>query len=195
MTETTERVLTTEGVLDCSAFNIRDDLKPLQFDQVKQIQKAASLPFAIAALNLCGNLNLGMMIRSAVLFGAERFYIVGKKRYDKRSTVGAHNYIDLQFVECDPETESYVCLNILQKDYNVSLIEHGGNDINYMDFSSYYKSCFVFGTESHGIPKEFLNYGLDKFSIHQIGVLRSFNVSAAAAIVMHKVSTDLKKEN
>jgi len=179
---------------DCSAFNIRDDLKPLTLDQVKSIQRAASLPFAVAALNLCGNLNLGMMIRSAVLFGAEKFYIVGRKRYDKRSTVGAHNYIDLCFVECDPETESHVCLNTLQKDYNVSLIEHGGNDINYVDFGSYVKSCFVFGTESHGIPKAFLNCGLDRFSIHQIGVLRSFNVSAAAAIVMHKVSTDLERK-
>lgn len=179
---------------DCSAFNIRDDLKPLTLDKVKEIQRAATLPYSVAALNLCGNLNLGMMIRSAVLLGAEKFYIVGKKRYDKRSTVGAHNYIDLQFIECDPETESHVCLNILQKDYNVALIEHGGNDINYMNFGSYIKSCFVFGTESNGIPKSFLDYGLDRFSIHQIGVLRSFNVSAAAAIVMHKVSSDLERK-
>ena len=179
---------------DCSAFNIRDDLKPLTLDKVKEIQRAASLPFSVAALNLCGNLNLGMMIRSAVLFGAEKFYIVGKKRYDKRSTVGAHNYIDLQFVECDPETDPYVCLDILQKDYNVFLIEQGGTDINHMDFGSYDKSCFIFGTESNGIPQAILDLNLSRCSIHQVGVLRSLNVSAAASIVMHKVATDLERK-
>jgi tRNA (guanosine-2'-O-)-methyltransferase len=135
-----------------------------------------------------------MMIRSAVLFGAEKFYIVGKKRYDKRSTVGAHNYIDLQFIECDPETDPYVCLDILKKDYNVFLIEQGGTNINHMDFGSYDKSCFVFGTESNGIPQAILDLNLSRCSIHQIGVLRSLNVSAAASIVMHKVATDLERK-
>ena len=181
---------------DCSAFNIRDDLKPLTLNKVKEIQKAASLPYSVAAINLSGNLNLGMMIRSAVLFGAERFYIVGKKRYDKRSTVGAHNYIDLHFIECDPETEPSVCINIIQKDYSVKLIEQGGKDINHMDFGSCDKSCFVFGTESHGIPQSFLDSCLHcyRISISQIGVLRSLNVSAAASIVMHKVATDLERK-
>jgi tRNA G18 (ribose-2'-O)-methylase SpoU len=44
--------------------------------------------------------------------------------------------------------------------------------------------CLVFGNESNGLPESFLNSDMKKISIPQLGVLRSFNVSAAAAIVM-----------
>ena len=60
-------------MIDCSEFNINDKFKPLTLDEVKNIQKDKTLPFAVAAINIFGSLNLGMMIRSAVIFGAETF--------------------------------------------------------------------------------------------------------------------------
>ena len=76
---------------DCSAYNICDEYKKMKLEEVKELQENNSLPFAVAAVNINGDLNLGSMIRTSVIFGAEKFFIIGKKRYDKRSTVGAHN--------------------------------------------------------------------------------------------------------
>jgi tRNA G18 (ribose-2'-O)-methylase SpoU len=52
--------------------------------------------------------------------------------------------------------------------------------------------CFIFGNEHYGIPPNILNLK-DRFSkchaieLNQMGSLRSFNVSASAAIVLYKV--------
>jgi len=183
---------------DCSSFNIRDSLKPMKLEEVKEIQRLSTLPFSIAAINLSGSLNLGMMIRSAVIFGAETFYIIGRKRYDKRSTVGAHNYIDLKFITEDPEEYPHLVLNDILLKYNLAFVEQGGKDINSLHFGKgHLDRCFLFGSESNGVPKKLLEVGIKEakaevFSIPQLGVLRSLNVSAAASIIMHKVSMDLK---
>jgi tRNA G18 (ribose-2'-O)-methylase SpoU len=139
-----------------------------------------------------------MMIRSAVIFGAETFYIIGRKRYDKRSTVGAYNYIDLKFITDDPEETPHLALNDILLKYDLAFIEQGGKDINSIHFGKGKKDrCFVFGSESNGIPKSMLKAGIEDanaevFSIPQLGVLRSLNVSNAASIVMHKAAMDLK---
>lgn len=185
-------------MIDCSEFNVNDKFKPLTLEEVKSIQIQKSLPFAIAAINLSGSLNLGMMIRSAVVFGAETFYIIGRKRYDKRSTVGAHNYIDLKFIDEDPEEYPHLALNDILLKYNLAFIEQGGKDMNSIHFGKgKFNRCFLFGSESHGVPKKLLEVGIkdakaEIFSIPQLGVLRSLNVSAASSIVMHKVAMDLK---
>lgn len=185
-------------MIDCSEFNVNDKFKPLTLDEVKTIQQEKTLPFAVAAINLCGSLNLGMMIRSAVIFGAETFYIIGRKRYDKRSTVGAHNYINLKFITEDPEETPHLVLTDILLKYDLAFIEQGGKDINSLHFGKGKSDrCFIFGSESHGIPTKLLEVGIKEakaevFSIPQLGVLRSLNVSAAASIVMHKVAMDLK---
>lgn len=182
-------------MIDCSEFNVQDKFKPLPLDCVKTIQKINTLPYAVAAINLCGSLNLGMMIRSAVIFGCERFYIIGRKRYDKRSTVGAHNYIDLKFLEkdCNIENEAKEILQSIESNYTPCFIEQGGKDIDRITFAQeHFKPCFIFGSESNGIPKHMMTQTNKVYSIPQLGVLRSLNVSAAASIIMHKAMKDLK---
>jgi len=182
-------------------WNVADEFKNMTLDQIQDIQKRESLPFAVAALNLTGGLNLGSIIRSAVIFGAEKFFIVGKRRYDRRSTVGAQNYIDIEYIEEDVnDIEGQK--NILDKvgeEYNPIFIEQGGTDITSHQFQYWNRCCFIFGEEGTGIPASMIDvarqYAHDDnrvLTIDQIGVLRSLNVSAAAAIVMHKVAMDLR---
>ena len=182
---------------DCSFFNVRDDLKPLTLAEVQAIQKRDSLPFSIALLNFSGNLNVGMAIRSAVLFGAEKVFIIGKKKYDKRSTVGAHNYIKIEYIEEDPLISPHLAMHDICMDYEPVLIEQGGKDIHFENYNTHkIPPCFIFGCESNGIPKSIVDlaeeYKWDCVSIPQIGVLRSLNVSAAVSIVCYKAAMDLR---
>ena len=181
-------------------WNVADEFKNMNLEEIRAIQKIESLPFAVGALNLTGGLNLGSIIRSAVIFGAEKFYIIGKRRYDRRSTVGAQNYIDIEYIEEDVsgiEGQKRI-LDKIGEDYNPIFIEQGGTDISIQNFYHWNKCCFIFGEEGTGIPTsmiELSNQYNDKdrvLSIDQIGVLRSLNVSAAAAIVMYKVAMDLR---
>ena len=75
--------------------NIRDDLKNIPDDTIKHLTDSDRLPFSIALVNLTGDLNIGVCIRSAVLLGAKRVLVIGRNRIDKRSFVGADNWIDI----------------------------------------------------------------------------------------------------
>ena len=190
----------TENQLNtCMDFNVADEFKSLSLSEVQQFQKNNSLPYSIALLNLKGGLNIGNIIRSAVIFGAQRVYIIGKKRFDRRSCVGAQNYIDLKFIEKDVEDEknqSQILDTIFCDGYTPSFIEQGGFDLNCENFYYLPKQCLIFGEESCGIPQSMMEhndlYGGKVYSIPQVGVLRSLNVSSAAAIVLNKVAMDLK---
>ena len=183
-------------MIDCSCYNIRDEYKKLTLDEVKEIQRKSSLPYSVATFNLSGSLNIGMIIRTSVIFGARKFFIIGKKRYDKRSTVGAHNYIDIEYLSYDVDT---ICgqKKVLEKifeEYCPVFVEQGGTDVkNYSFASMNTPPCIIMGNEGSGIPKEMMEMVNDRrvISISQLGGLRSLNVSAATSIVLHKVSGDL----
>ena len=181
-------------------YNVGDLYKNHTLEQNRAICQVDRLPFSVGCINVSGELNIGMMIRSACLLGAENFYIFGRKKFDSRSTVGAENYINIvQYSYDDPMTaDEHILAELrkLNKTHSVILCEHGGYMLGENDFGWAYEErpspVFIFGSESHGIPKlitdqvasdGYPEYEFERISIPQRGVLRSFNVSAAMAIV------------
>jgi len=132
-------------------------------------------------------------IRSACLFGAENFYIFGRKKFDKRSTVGAEKYINIvQYTFDDPIHADESILNQLKLlNHNVVLCEQDGYVLK-KDNHAFYSNLhlqnhtplFIFGSESHGIPEVIRFANFERISIPQRGVLRSYNVSAAMNIIV-----------
>ena len=181
-------------------YNVGDLYKDHTLEQNRAICQVDRLPFSVGCINVSGELNIGMMIRSACLLGAENFYIFGRKKFDSRSTVGAENYINIvQYSYDDPMTaDEHILAELrkLNKTHSVILCEHGGYMLGENDFGWAYEErpspIFIFGSESNGIPKlitdqvasdGYPEYEFERISIPQRGVLRSFNVSAAMAIV------------
>lgn len=174
-------------------FNVRDEYKDNTVQENIAICNHERLKFSVGCINITGELNIGMMIRSACLMGAENFYIFGRKKFDKRSTVGAEKYINIvQYVFDDPlhaDTEINEKLEQLLSWNDVVLCEHDGVPIGTEQAKNYYKEeifnpLFIFGSESHGLPDVVSNNKhFYTVSIPQRGVLRSFNVSAAMNII------------
>lgn len=174
-------------------YNVRDEYKNNSVEENIAICNKEHLKFSVGCINITGELNIGMMIRSACLLGAENFYIFGRKKFDKRSTVGAEKYINIvQYTFDDPihaDAEINERLEYMLKWNTVVLCEQGGDEIGSRKMALKYSEeiinpLFVFGSESHGIPPLITtNEHFYKVSIPQRGVLRSFNVSAAMAIV------------
>lgn len=169
-------------------FNVADIYKSNSYQKNVEVCRKDKLPFSVGTINITGELNIGMMIRSACLFGAEKFYTFGRKKYDKRSTVGAENYLNIvQYTYDDPMTADESILHDLkqlQNKHEIILCETGGNELggdhNWEAFNS---PLFLFGSESFGIPEN-ISQEFIKVSIPQRGVLRSFNVSAAMNIII-----------
>jgi tRNA G18 (ribose-2'-O)-methylase SpoU len=163
-------------------FNVRDEYKDNTVEQNQNICKADRLQFSVGVINVTGCLNVGMMVRSACLLGAENFYIFGRRKFDSRSTVGAENYINVQqFVFDDPinadEDIYQKVVDLYLEKHDIILCEHGGNELGSFSWkhlidSSYdslieddggpriikgarndkYTPLFLFGSESHGLP-------------------------------------------
>lgn len=174
-------------------YNVRDEYKQNTYEQNVAISLSEQRKFSVGCINITGELNVGMMIRSACLFGAENFYIFGRKKFDKRSTVGAEKYINIVQYAFDDPIDADELINerlmYLLKWNSVVLCEHGGKELGTYQTKQMYKEelenpIFVFGSESHGLPDVVVqNENFYKVSIPQRGVLRSFNVSAAMNII------------
>jgi tRNA G18 (ribose-2'-O)-methylase SpoU len=178
-------------------YNVRDEYKDNTIEQNIEIQKAGSHKFSVGCVNVTGELNVGMMIRSACLFGADTFYIFGRKKFDKRSTVGAEKYINIvQYSYDDPMHADELISKTLWEfqstgKHDVILCEQGGFEIKnnsgwgrIEDAHPNHHPLFLFGSESHGIPKAVTDINFNRVSIPQVGVLRSFNVASAMNIIL-----------
>jgi tRNA G18 (ribose-2'-O)-methylase SpoU len=176
--------------------NVRDDLQGNTVEAIRAAQAAATLPFALAAINLNGDLNIGVMMRTAVAFGAAHMFLFGQRRFDRRSTVGAHNYVDLVQITCALDGHAVprpiFDATITEYGYTPVFIEQGGTDLRQFDFrATPNPPCLVFGNEGYGLPASFI--GRDqRISIVQRGVARSINVSAAAAIACFACASQLE---
>lgn len=176
---------------DTTRFNVQTNLQGLPFKDLVEMNAKSRLPYAVCVLNLNGDLNTGIIIRTANLMGAERVIVFGRRKYDRRSAVGTQNYIDIDQIEGFEEDGVTLSISkfeaaMKQFDYDPIFIENSENAFDIQAISAFVeqkKLCLVFGNESDGIPNNFLQTGMN-FTIPQRGIIRCMNVSTAASIAM-----------
>lgn len=185
------------------SYNVHDHLKDLSINELRSLCDADRLPFGACVLNVTGELNVGTIVRNALLTGAQKVGIIGRRKYDKRGTVGSYNYINVERIEGlmddDISIDPDVFWNWIDENrYFPIFVEQGGdmiNDISWKDLiynESPLLPCLVFGNENRGIPDNILNDPRGKIvSIEQRGVIRSYNVGSASAIVMYSMVSDM----
>jgi len=174
-----------------NSFNVRDELKGCTIEELQTVCKNDRLPFAIGLLNVTGDLNIGVSIRTALLLGASSVYLFGRRKYDKRSTVGAQNYIQVNRITYSDNIDCDIGIynDLKNLPYTIVLMEHGGYELRQNNRAFYNQferpPIFILGSESFGIPEIILqDKSFYRISIPQKGVLRSHNVSTAASIIM-----------
>ena len=190
---------------DRRAFNVITEYQNLNAKELKEKSKLFYRNYDVMVLNLSGSLNIGMMIRTACLYGCEQFYVVGSKRFDRRSMVGAQNYIKIKkldnIINNSSNQTEYNLNNFIDfiqtNNYYPIFVEQGGEDISTVNWDQLtnsikennFRLLFIFGSESYGIPESFLSITDKKIiSIKQYGILRSLNVAVACGIVLHEYS-------
>lgn len=170
-------------------YNVHTPLQSLPVKKVQQLSEKTALPLCLMLFHLNGDMNVGMSVRSAVIFGCSDVFLVGKRKYDRRPEVGARNYI--KFHRIPTITPSFFVENKLVPIF----VEQGGVPLEDFSFKSYlpknllegWKVCLVLGSESFGLPMEtFKDLKAPVVSISQYGVLRSLNVSVATGIVLYE---------
>jgi tRNA G18 (ribose-2'-O)-methylase SpoU len=202
------------------ARNIQKHLKKFDTDFLRSYCKKQSFNFNVCILSLFGNLNVGTIIRSSNLCGARNVIVFGKRKYDKRSAVGSEKYTEVvqcngfidtkrNFADID-ETDfvlkpqmfydtmiEHNCVPIFLEQHKDAVFLEDLN-LRSLDFDDK-TPCFIFGNEGEGIPNDIIKIGLTipdsmVITIRQVGVLQSFNVSAACVAILTKMQEfNLKK--
>jgi tRNA G18 (ribose-2'-O)-methylase SpoU len=175
------------GRMAAIKYNVHTALQDKPKEELQRIARKLALPVQLMLLNLDGNMNIAMSIRTAAVMGCSDVWVVGQRRYDARPEVGSKNYIDVHKVRSIGDDPAKFFEDIGVQPF---LIEQGGTPIEDMNFKRYFGKpvCFIVGSESHGIPPEFAEKmsKAPRLTISQYGLVRSFNVSMASQTVLYE---------
>ena len=189
--------------------NVRNEYQQLPNETLKMLQQNLSNDVSLLLCNVRTGGNISMIVRHACLLGFKEIIICGRKHYDKRFTVGAHNYVPIEYVDsilnvsitCQPKTNLFnekityfpnEFVKILG-DRTPVFLEQGGTDIREVPWNILKNVIIIVGNESVGIPTEFIN-DIKKLipktltvSIPQWSVMRSMNCAMALATIMWEI--------
>jgi tRNA G18 (ribose-2'-O)-methylase SpoU len=183
-----------------NGLNVHDKFKGLTIEELKLISEEDRLPWHTICLNITGDLNIGTMVRTSHCLGATSVIVFGRQKIDNRSLVGAANYIKFEkILACNEKLELDPTIlkdTLIERNLTPIFVEGGGTPLNQIDWHSSFininrmgnEICLIMGNETDGIPNNILKL-VDDFpnsgivSIPQKGVIRSFNVAVAHAIV------------
>lgn len=170
-------------------YNVHNCFQSMPTDRTREISRKLALPVHLMLLNLDGNMNIAMSIRTAAVLGISDVWVVGRRKYDARPEVGSHNYIRVHKVGELEDVKTFFETHKLSP----ILLEQGGIPLEEFNFKPYvsnetHRVCFIMGSESHGFSKEWLMKLKDapRITISQYGMVRSLNVTIAASIVLYE---------
>mgnify|MGYP003345991199 CR=1 FL=1 len=162
--------------------NVIDEFKDLPMEEIHRKLDERSNNFAVLMTHVEGDFNIGTVLRSSNFFGAREFFYWGKKRFDRRSTVGVHNYTPMNFLENIEEVS-----NLKQKYTLVGLENNidGTIPLRKFDWRLNKPPCIVVGEECNGIHEAVVKMCDFLVEIPNFGSVRSLNVGSAATLAMH----------
>ncbi|MHB1910281.1 MAG: TrmH family RNA methyltransferase [Nitrososphaerales archaeon] len=181
-------------------YNVYDHLQANPVEVNQRISKQSSLGYAVMMVNLYGDRNVGTIIRTATVMGAEKVFLVGKRFWDRRTAIGTHNYIELNTYGGFPDRED---LTAMLAPYSPVCIEQGGENLDDLDWSPYVRGdhpppCFIFGAEDTGLAREFVDLcktlpGYRCVSIPQVGIVRSMNVATCCGVILYQYTSTCRR--
>ena len=165
--------------------NVIDSLKDFAIPDIANYCQSKSIPASVAMINIGGDFNLSTMIRNANFFGFRSVHYVGKKKWDKRGSVGTHHYTPI-YHHKDEESFLLQCSGRILIAIENNIPEYEDKTINLFnfDFSDSYQPIFVFGEENKGLSNMILDRANVILTIPNYGSVRSLNVGTTSGIVM-----------
>ena len=171
--------------------NVVDKYKSMTDDKIREELKKSVNPVAVCMEHWKGDFNISTLIRNANAFNVEKVYYLGKKRIDVRGAVGAHHYMDIDYLD-----DGRKRLVELKDKYTFIAIDNNvtkAHKLREFDWNKLEKPPLVFfGEEGYGLTEEVLNLADYRIEIEQYGSVRSLNVGTASGIVLFECVQHLR---
>ena len=165
--------------------NVIDRFKNMPDEEIKKELQRTAHPVAVCMEQWQGDFNISTLIRNANAFNVEKVFYFGRRRYDRRGTVGTHNYTDIQFLEDD-----YAQLEELSSRYTLVGIDNNvdrkTHKLGKFDWNILSKPpLMIFGEEGTGLTDQALKMCHVLIEIPQYGSVRSLNVGTASGLLLY----------
>lgn len=167
---------------DLVNLNVLDKYKDLPVDQIKADLDSRRSGFVMAFENIVGDFNLATAIRNTNAFCGEAVVIIGRRKYDRRGTVGTYHYEHLVH-----SLDLSIIHDYRARGYRIVAAENDPafNPVSMADYNWPEKVFVLFGEEGRGLSPECLELIDEAVYIPQRGSVRSLNVGTASGIFLY----------
>ena len=140
--------------------------------------------FSVLCSNLYNDFNISNVVRNANAFLAREVIIYGSKQWDRRGSVGSHNYNRMKYFK---ENQWDDLMSHIEN-YHIVAVDNVSNAevVSEYDWPKDQHTLLVFGQEQVGVPADLLDLAHGTVYIPQYGTVRSLNVGTASGIVMYE---------
>lgn len=171
-----------ESVADTDNRNVSNDYKHLPLKMIRESIDEKRLPLVNVFFNLTSDFNKATAIRNSNAFLADSVYLIGKRRFDKRGTVGTHHYENIWHSSHWED----VFTHLKAQGYMLYAVDNTPDfhPLSIYDISFPLKTALVFGEENLGLSDEVVRACDHAVAIPQAGSVRSLNVGVASGVLM-----------
>jgi len=161
--------------------NVIDYYKGWQTEMIRADLDTKRLPFIVALENISGDFNKSSAIRNMNAFLGLEVWIIGKRKYDRRGTVGTHHYEHIKYFDTWGQALSTGYTN----SYEIVAFDNVDGAKSLHEYLWPENVIMMFGEEQRGLSNEALALADEILYIPMRGSVRSLNVATASGIAMY----------
>lgn len=159
-----------------------------------QILKKRTKYITVALEDVYQMHNTSAVLRSCDVFGLQETHVVENKygrKLDKNIAMGAEQWVDVHRYNTTEE-----CLQTLKKrKYKIIATTPHSDRTVLSDFKIDDKIALFFGTEQKGLSENVLRQADEFLKIPMAGFTESLNISVSVAVILHKLTEDLRNSS
>lgn len=138
--------------------------------------------------------NTSAVLRNCEVFGVQDLHLIEarfSRRVDRKIALGAQQWVDVH-----PYRNSTQCLEALRKKgYRIIATTPSSHACPLEEFKLRQPTAIFFGTEKEGLSEEVMKAADSHLHIPMTGFTESLNISVSAAIILYKLTSDLRNSD
>jgi len=164
---------------------------------IKKILELRTRYLTVAVENIYQTHNASAVLRTCDCFGIQDVHIIeGRNAFtvNPEIAMGASKWLSIHKYENSVKGKDSAIESLKNQGYRIVATTPHTNDQELEKFNLQKgKAAFIFGTELNGISDEVLSQADEFVKIPMVGFTESFNISVSVAIVLHHLSSVLRK--
>lgn len=167
-------------------------ISPERSRRFQQVLQARTRYLTIAMEDVFQLHNTSAVLRTCEVFGVQDLHLIEarfSRRVDSKIAMGAQQWVDVYRY-----ADTAGCIQALRKKgYRIVATTPADNACSLEELELTQPSAIFFGTEKEGLSQEVLQAADVLLRIPMNGFTESLNISAAAAIILYKLTAGLRK--